>query len=341
MAGELPRAPAVGLGTMRSPPVSEPAGSTPSEQDGLSECFSDKRVVSVEVLRALQKKSNGPGVARLLAQSSGYVAAGVTLVLADQTWLVTVAFIVSAVFQFSFFGMLHEACHFTAFSSRRLNLFAGWVAALAQPMSPALMRAFHYEHHRFTHQLDRDPELAQMPFMVRWPPHLMWLITMTGLPIVAARFGWTLFAAVVPPSRVWDKVLPFVRPAQRRAIAWEARGLTLIHGGAIAAAVLWLPELWRVYAALVMGHAILSLYITCEHRGLATEGTIFERTRSLRTPAWLRWLLWNMPFHAEHHGWPAVPFHALPKLHATVREHLVHRVSPTYLHLHGGREPSP
>ena len=97
---------------------------------------------------------------------------------------------------------------------------------------------------------------------------------------------------------------------------------------------------WRVYAALVVGHAILSFYITCEHRGLPTEGTILERTRSLQTPAWMRWLLWNMPYHAEHHGWPAVPFHALPKLHETVREHLVHRVSPAYLHTHGGREPT-
>lgn len=326
---------------MRSAPPSKPPESTPCDPDGLSECFSDKRMVSIEALRDLHKRRNGPGLARILAQSIGYFAAGVALVLAEQTWLVSTAFVVSAVFQFSFFGMLHESCHFTAFSSRRLNLFAGWVAALAQPMSPALMRAFHYEHHRFTHQLDRDPELAQMPFMVRWPRHVMWLVTMTGVPFVAGRFGWALFAAVVPPSRAWDKVLPFVRPAQRRAIAWEARGLALIHGGTMAVAVLWLPELWRVYAALVMGHALLSLYITCEHRGLSTEGTILERTRSLKTPSWLRWLLWNMPFHAEHHGWPAVPFHALPKLHATVREHLVHRVSPAYLHLHGGREPAP
>ncbi len=312
-------------------------GAAHSEPNGLRESFAETRMVSVEALRALQEKSDRPGATRLLAQGSGYLAAGAILILAQEPWLVAVAFVVSAVLQFAFFGMLHEACHFTAFASRRLNLLAGWIAALAQPMSPALMRAFHYEHHRFTHQLDRDPELAGMASMVRWPRHVMWLVTMTGLPIVVARFGWALFAAVVPPGRAWDKVLPFVRPPQRRRIAWEARGLVLIHGGAMTAAVLWLPEIWRVYAALVAGHALLSLYITCEHRGLPTEGTILERTRSLRTPTWLRWLLWNMPYHAEHHGWPAVPFHALPKLHATVREHLVHRDSPARLHLNGGR----
>lgn len=320
--------------------MSDSATPPPSDPDALQARFSDPRMVSVQTLRDLQKKSNGPGTTRLFVQALGYLIAGSTLVLAESTWLLATAFLASAVFQFSFFGMLHEACHFTAFSSRRLNLLAGWVAALAQPMTPALMRAFHYEHHRFTHQLDRDPELTQMAIMVRWPRHGMWLVTMTGLPIVAARFGWTLFAAIVPAGRAWDTVLPFVRPAQRGRIAWEARGLTLIHGIAMTVAALWVPELWRVYAALVVGHALLSFYITCEHRGLSTEGTILQRTRSLQTPAWIRWLLWNMPFHAEHHGWPAVPFHALPKLHNHVREHLVHRVRPSYLHLHGGREPS-
>jgi len=29
-----------------------------------------------------------------------------------------------------------------------------------------------------------------------------------------------------------------------------------------------------------------------------------------------------MPFHAEHHAFPAVPFHALENLHSLVRPHL-------------------
>ena len=30
----------------------------------------------------------------------------------------------------------------------------------------------------------------------------------------------------------------------------------------------------------------------------------------------MRRLAWNMPFHAEHHAHPALPFHALPAAHA-------------------------
>jgi fatty acid desaturase len=29
-----------------------------------------------------------------------------------------------------------------------------------------------------------------------------------------------------------------------------------------------------------------------------------------------------MPYHAEHHAYPAVPFHRLPQFHEVVREHL-------------------
>jgi len=301
--------------------------------------FARSEIVTPERLSALQRRADGPGLRRLGAQSALYFASAAGLLLIHDPVLLAPTFVVSAAVQFGMFGMLHEACHQTAFASRSLSLLAGWVAALAQPMTPALMRAFHFEHHRHTHELARDPELAGMPFMVRWPRHVIWLLTLTGLPVLMARFGWTLFAALNPPGALWEKVLPFVKPDKRGRIAWEARGLVLIHGGLLLAAALVYPPIARIYAAMLAGHALLSFYITCEHRGLPEGGTILERTRSLETPAVVRWLLWNMPYHAEHHGWPAVPFHALGDLHAEVRDHLPNRVSPLYLHLHRGNRP--
>ncbi|MGE0706654.1 MAG: fatty acid desaturase [Planctomycetota bacterium] len=90
----------------------------------------------------------------------------------------------------------------------------------------------------------------------------------------------------------------------------------------------------RLYLALPVNHALLSLYIACEHRGLPTTGSVLERTRSFAAGPLTRWLFWNMPYHAEHHAYPAVPFHALPRLHAA----LVHRTrGPLWLHMTGGR----
>jgi fatty acid desaturase len=36
----------------------------------------------------------------------------------------------------------------------------------------------------------------------------------------------------------------------------------------------------------------------------------------------VRLLMWNMPFHAEHHLYPSIPFHRLPDAHAVLRNRL-------------------
>jgi len=300
----------------------------------------EEQLIDPEQLRELSERRNGPSARRLAAQLGLYLATGAALVLATHPAMIAATLIANGVVQFGLFGMLHEASHKTAFTRSGLNTFAGWIAALAQPMAPALMRAFHFAHHRHTHQLEGDSELAGLSFMAAWPRGLMWLATMSGVSVLVARAGWALFSALVPPrfDRAWTAVLPFVRPERRRRIAWESRALVLIHAGVMTAAVLASPALWRIYWGMVLGHMFLAWYITCEHRGLSEDGTILERTRTLEVPGLVRWLVWNMPYHAEHHGWPAVPWHALPRLHAEVRPQLVHIERPLYLHLHGGRE---
>jgi fatty acid desaturase len=53
-------------------------------------------------------------------------------------------------------------------------------------------------------------------------------------------------------------------------------------------------------------------------------------TRTTITRAPLRWLMWNMSFHAEHHFCPSLPFHALGQAHESLRSHLDH-VDPGYV----------
>ncbi len=49
---------------------------------------------------------------------------------------------------------------------------------------------------------------------------------------------------------------------------------------------------------------------------------MFENTRTTFTTSVVRFLAWNMPYHVEHHVFPAVPFHRLPDLHRLIREDL-------------------
>ena len=59
-----------------------------------------------------------------------------------------------------------------------------------------------------------------------------------------------------------------------------------------------------------------------EHGRCAHIANIFANTRTTYTTALVRWLAWNMPYHAEHHAMPNVPFHKLPEVNALCAAHL-------------------
>ena len=96
-----------------------------------------------------------------------------------------------------------------------------------------------------------------------------------------------------------------------------------------------------------ISHLLLGLYLMTEHTGLAHQGSQIERTRTVKSNAWVRWWMWNMPYHAEHHAHPGVPFHALSILHARYAGRLAN-LSRGYLAFHAealrravGRGPRP
>jgi len=68
-----------------------------------------------------------------------------------------------------------------------------------------------------------------------------------------------------------------------------------------------------------VAHCLLANYLVMEHNGLPHKGNILEKTRSIRANKLIKLIMWNMPYHAEHHAYPAVPFHALPLLHEEIK----------------------
>jgi fatty acid desaturase len=288
-----------------------------------------------DVLHELSQRRDGRAFVRAALQVGVLVASASALLVATAPVAWWSAFAAQVLAQFAMFGLLHESTHGTAFASARWNQVARWVAAVWQFAPPAWMRAFHFQHHRHTHELAADPELGGMTWMARWPRGVAWLLTVSGLPILIARLGITLLAAVGIPALL-RKALPYATPAQHAAIRRDARILVLVHAGTIVAAATVVPAIGWLYVAAVAAHAILSAYLTCEHRGLAEHGDILQRTRSIRAGWLLRWLLWNMPYHAEHHAYPSVPFHALPRLHRLLA-HRLPNAGRSVLQLHLAR----
>lgn len=278
--------------------------------------FSER--LSREELAPLLVRSDGPGLRRAAIQLVLLLATGAALVLAEgpAMWALLV---VHGLVQFTWFGPLHECCHGTAFSSRRLNRAVGAVASFVQLFGQGAMRSFHFAHHRHTHDVRHDPELAGLPMLADWPRGPLALVNASGLPLVLGRTVWTLFSALGLPIGAWSRVMPFVTERARTAVVRDSRLGLLAHGLLLGLCTVE-PRLLRLYGAVLVSHGLLAIYVTCEHRGLAQEGDVLARTRSFAGNPVLNWFLWNMPYHAEHHGWPAVPFHALPQLSERVGE---------------------
>jgi fatty acid desaturase len=68
-------------------------------------------------------------------------------------------------------------------------------------------------------------------------------------------------------------------------------------------------------------HMVLTGFL--QHGGLA-EDVLDHRlnTRTVYMNPVSRWIYWNMNYHVEHHMFPMVPYHALPRLHEIIRHDL-------------------
>ncbi len=261
-------------------------------------------------LRPLLVRTNRHAAALLALHAGLLVAASAWVWAAIGTWWVVPAIVVDGVVMAHLFALLHECSHRTAFRSRRANQIVGWICGVIVGPPPRYFRLEHTAHHRFTQQPGLDPELIDVPVDGR-----RYVTFVLGGP-----YWW--WAARTLVAHAAGRLLPFERtfvPAgEQRRIVREARVFVAIYALAVVASVatgstalLWLWVLPRLAGEPAMRVARLA-----EHAGRPFTTDVAENTRSLRVPIPLRLLAWNMPFHAEHHACPSVPFHALPALHA-------------------------
>jgi fatty acid desaturase len=76
--------------------------------------------------------------------------------------------------------------------------------------------------------------------------------------------------------------------------------------------VIGLPRLYGAWHMVLVG--------LTQHGALADNVVDFRlNTRTVYMNPISRFLYWNMNYHIEHHMFPLVPFHALPRLHQLVK----------------------
>lgn len=277
--------------------------------------------LSKERLRQLTgRRSNLRGALQCLGHA-GLIALFVGLVgVTSGPWRI-LPMLLLGVALVALFAPLHEASHRTVFRNRSANRALTVVAGLVLCLPPTWFRHYHLAHHRHTQDPSRDPELSEPK--PETPAQYFWVIS--GLPFWA---GATANLVRLARGRLGGMVY---LPSNERATAMrEARGFLLIYAlVALFGVFLTTVALWYWIVPVVLGQPFLRLFLLAEHTGCSQTPDGFTNTRTTLTSRPVRLLTWNMSFHAEHHLYPAVPFHALDELHRDVKTRL-EVVAPGY-----------
>ena len=268
-------------------------------------------------LMALSARSNAPAARRAAGHLGAIAVSGAVLWNVRASAWVVPAMLVHAYLVAFLFTIVHETAHQTAFRTRAFNTVLGHVAGFAIVLPYEYYRVFHWDHHRYTQDPARDPELARP--LPRTRLGVAWLVT--GMPGLIARARLLVVHAVT--GRATKRWIPVDK---RSLIVREARGYLLAYAAIAVASLLAgsFAALWLWVVPMIVGQLFLRPYLLAEHTGCAHTPDMLANTRTTYTNALVHFFAWNMPYHAEHHAYPAVPFHALPRLNALLAAHIVH-----------------
>jgi len=246
-----------------------------------------------------------------LALHAGSIAV-IAALIAAQVPFWPVLILVQGVLIVFLFTLEHECTHRTPFHTPALNDWVGRIAGFLILLPFEWFRYFHLAHHRYTNLPGKDPELdAAKPATLG-----AWLWHVAGLPVWWGnlRLLLRLVAGREHASYLPERALPrMVREARVMAVLYMA----------VLASLAWSPVLFWVWLLpALVGQPFLRLYLLAEHGDCPFVANMFENTRTTYTSRIVRFLAWNMPYHVEHHVYPAVPFHRLPELHLRMRQEL-------------------
>ena len=274
--------------------------------------------LSREQLKALLVRSDLQGLKNfapwvVLLFASGYLA-----FLSWGTWWAVPAFFVYGTLYSSSDARWHECAHGTVFRSTWLNECFYHVSSFMTFREAYLWRWSHSNHHTHTGFVGLDSEV-QVPRPAKLLPILSDLFDLSdgvsGLTTIARH----AFGVISPETRA------FVPESELSSMIWSSR----IYVAVVMLVVVWsitiasfLPLMFVVLPRFYGGwhHLLCSL---TQHAGLAQNVPDHRlNTRTVTMNPVSRFMYLNMNYHVEHHIFPAVPFYALPRLHALVKDQL-------------------
>ena len=290
--------------------------------------LSGSEILSRSRVKALQRRTDRDGISYFIGHLLVQVATGWLIWLSRGSVLVVPAVLLHGFVLALWFAPMHECTHGTAFRTRALSRVVGLISGFLIWRPPLYFKYRHAAHHTLTQHPQHDPDIVRMPHSVR--------------EYIAVTLGVTFWAKLLiilvrsARGRFDDVERSFIPPEESKRVRDETRVFWLLYGAIVAGAVAtgYTTEL-MLYWVLprLCGEPFLRMIRIAEHTGTAESPNLLENTRTVLANPILRFLFWNMPYHAEHHLLPSLPFHTLPKLHAEVRPYL-RCLSPSYWSVH-------
>lgn len=260
----------------------------------------------------LTEKSDRTGLAHLAVHAALIVGLGTAIALRVPLWWLLLP--LQGILIVFLFTLLHEAVHLTPFRSAWLNEAAARVCGFLLVLPADWFRYFHFAHHRYTQDPENDPELA-----VAKPQTLLaYVVHVSGIPVWWGAVKG-LFVNAADRNRA-----AYIPPKGRAKVRDEARVMIGLYA-LLAGLSMYFESpllLWIWVVPALIGQPFLRLYLLAEHGRCPFVANMLENTRTTKTTWLVRKLAWNMPYHAEHHSYPGVPFHRLPEFHALIERHL-------------------
>ncbi len=280
------------------------------------------RVLAPADLRRLSERSDVQGLVRYAIHWL-LIAGGAALIAWTRgTWWVLPAMFLEGWFLIALFAPVHESVHYTAFKSRRLNVVLGWIASVPTLINSSFYRLFHYAHHRHTQDPLKDPELGGPLPQTVW----QYIVRISGWGYYASRVSF--YGRILRND--WAD-FPYIPERERPAVRRSVAAMLIVFFGAFAGWS-WLDPAgpWIYWLLPVaMAQPILRVMLLSEHTLCSSDDNGLTNTRTTLKSWPVHLVHWNMPYHAEHHLYPSIPFHRLPQAHREIGDRFAH-VAPSY-----------
>lgn len=259
----------------------------------------------------------------------GILIGGVTLCLARPS-LATygLAQALVAAFFFRAFSLMHDAVHGALHGRESVNDWIGVIFGGLCFLPYTTWKAMHLDHHFWAGNVDKDPVMKMVrEFPKKSAAHKRWK--------AAIWKSWIPYIAFLQEVVFWSVSVSFIsggriQPEKRIELLLSVAapvvfaGSLVVVGNALGSALYFLPA-FIAYLVLI---EVINFPHHLRLRRLSGERSLplwnqYKVSRTCVYSSWFsRLVLLNFNYHAEHHMFPALPWHELPRAQKLVRERL-------------------